>query len=114
MTIVRLIHSAAALVCLMSAATAGPCQHEIDRMQPLVDAVLEAAAGSGPAAAESLAARLHREPTPDSIAAAEKKLGEISSGTIAAAMTRAREADRSGNQSACEQALAEVQRLIGP
>src|SRR5436305_1636654 len=85
MTILRFVHIAAALVCAMSAATAGPCQHEIDRMQARVDAVLEAAAGSGPAAAESLAARLHRQPTPDSIAAAEKKLGEISSGTIAAA-----------------------------
>jgi hypothetical protein len=29
-------------------------------------------------------------------------------------MARAREADRAGDQSACEQALAEVQRAIGP
>jgi hypothetical protein len=29
-------------------------------------------------------------------------------------MARAREADRVGDQSTCEQALAEAQRLIGP
>jgi hypothetical protein len=60
---------------------------------------------------------LHRQPTPDSIAAAESRLGEMSSQTmeaVGAAMTRAREADRGGDQAACEQALAEVQRMIGP
>jgi hypothetical protein len=31
-----------------------------------------------------------------------------------AAIARAREADSRGDQSACERALAEVQRLIGP
>ena len=84
------------------------------RLQPRVDAKLEAAAGSGPTAAESLAARLHRQPTPGSIAAAEEKLGEIAAGALAAAMARAREADGAGDRSACEQAVAEVQRLLGP
>jgi len=93
---------------------AGPCQHEIDRMQARVDAKLEALTRVGPSAAESSGALLHRQPTPGSIAAAEAKLGDATAGALAAGMARAREADGSGNQSACEQALAEVQRLLGP
>jgi hypothetical protein len=109
--------SAAALALSMSGSHAGPCSQEIDRMQAQVDAKLEARAAAGPAARESPGALLHRQPTPGSIAAAENKLGDVSSQTaetIAAAMARAREADRAGDQSACEQALADVQRAIGP
>jgi hypothetical protein len=118
MTIQRLMAlSAAALAVSMSAGYAGPCSREIDRVQARVDAKLEAIARAGPAAPESSGALLHRQPTPGSIAAAESRLGEMSSAAVAAvkaAMTRAREADRAGDQSACEQALADVQRAIGP
>ena len=109
-----LVVGAAVLAVALGPTYAGPCLPEIDRLQPRVDAKLEAAAGSGPTAAESLAARLHRQPTPGSIAAAEEKLGEIAAGALAAAMARAREADGAGDRSACEQAVAEVQRLLGP
>jgi hypothetical protein len=108
------IVGAAVLAAAIGPTYAGPCLQEIDRLQPRVDAKLEAAAAGGPSAAESLAARLHRQPTPGSIAAAESKLGEIASGALAAAVARAREADRAGDRSACEQAVAEVQRLLGP
>jgi hypothetical protein len=60
---------------------------------------------------------MHRQPTPGSLAAAESKLGEVSSHTVevvAAAMARARKADLANDKSACEQALADVQRAIGP
>ncbi len=106
--------AALALVASACVGHAGPCQQQIDRMQARVDAKLDAMAKSGPPAVESAAALLHRQPTPGSIAAAEVKLGDASAGALAAALTRAREADSSGNQSACEQALAEVQRLLGP
>jgi hypothetical protein len=112
-----MVLSAAALVASTTAGYAGPCSSEIDRVQARVDAKLEATARSGPAAPESSAALLHRQPTPGSIAAAEDRLGEMSSATvaaIAAAMARAREADRAGDQSTCEQALADAQRAIGP
>ena len=112
-----MVLSAAAFVASTIAAYAGPCSQEIEHVQARVDAKLEAAAGTGPAAPESSAALLNRQPTPGSIAAAESRLGEISPTTVAAvaaAMARAREADRAGDQSACEQALAEVQRAIGP
>ena len=58
-----------------------------------------------------------RRATPDSIAAAEAKLGDLSPRTVEAiesGMTRARKADAEGNKAACEAALAEVQRAIGP
>lgn len=61
-------------------------------------------------------ATLHHQPTPKSVAAAETQLGDLSPERIKAvfgAMGRAREADRVGDQSACEQALSEVQRTLG-
>ena len=118
MSIQRLLMaSAAALAASMPASYAGPCSHEIDRMQAEVNAKLEAKAGAGPFARESPGALVHRQPTPGSIAAAEGRLGEISSQTVEAvraAMARAREADRAGDTAACEQALSDVQRTIGP
>jgi hypothetical protein len=57
----------------------------------------------------------HRQPTPDSIAAAEARLKEGERAEHAkAAMARARAADRAGDTSACQRALAEVQREISP
>ena len=50
-------------------------------------------------------------------AAAEAKLGDVSPQrvkAIKAAMARARKADIAGNQSACEKALADAQRALGP
>ena len=111
-----------ALVCIAvvlavstSATFASPCSQEIDRMQAGIDAKLEAQAAAGRSARESTAATLHRQPTPGSIAAAEVNLGDISPEkvqVVEALMARAREADRAGDQSACEQALAEVQRVF--
>jgi hypothetical protein len=79
----------------MTAVYAAPCSQEIERVQARIDAKLEAAARIGALAPESSAALLHRQPTPGSIAAAENRLGEVSSATVAAvaaAMARAREA----------------------
>ena len=112
-----LVVCAAALAASMSAGYAGPCSHEIDRVVAEINAKLEAKAAAGPSARESTAATTHRQPTPGSIAAAETRLGDVSSQkveTVAAAMVRARKADDAGDQSACEQALADVQRALGP
>ena len=84
-------------------------------MQAKFDTILEAQAGAGPSARESAAGTMHRQPTPGSIAAAESKLGDVSPEKVQAVealLTRAREADRVGDQSACEQVLAEVQRVF--
>jgi hypothetical protein len=106
-----------ALAASVSASYAGPCSHEIDRTQVDVDAWLNASAAAGPAARESTAATAHRQPTPSSIEAAEARLGDVSAQkveAVRAAMARAVEADRTGNQSACEQALADARRALGP
>jgi hypothetical protein len=106
---------AVVLAASISASFANPCSQEIDRVQAKFDAILEAQAGAGPSARESTAATMHRQPTPGSIAAAEAKLGDVPPEKIQAVevlMTRAREADRAGDQGACEQALAEVQRVL--
>jgi hypothetical protein len=109
--------SAAAFAISTIAGYAGVCSHEIDLVQARIDAKLEAKAAAGPSARESTAATMHRQPTPGSIAAAEAKLGDVSPENVAAvgaAMARAREADRAGDSSACEQALADAQRALGP
>jgi hypothetical protein len=108
---------ATALAASASAAFAGPCTSDIALMQARFDAKLEAAARKGPTGRESVAATDSRQPTPDSIAAAEAKLGDLSPRTvevIESGMARARKADLAGDKSACEAALAEVQQAIGP
>ena len=112
-----LVACAAALAASVSASYAGTCSHEIGRMLAEIDAKLEAKAAAGPSARESTAATMHRQPTPGSIAGAETKLGDVSSQkveAVAAAMARAREAYYAGDQNACEKALADVQRALGP
>jgi hypothetical protein len=110
-----LLLGAAALALSNGPSQAGPCSDEIDRMQARVDAMIAATAAAGPAGRESSAATMHRQPTPDSIAAAEEKLGEGARAERAlAALAQARAAARAGDQSACERALADVQRAIGP
>jgi hypothetical protein len=115
MSIFRLVASAAALSLPVLQSYAGPCTSEIAHMQRKVDAMIEAIAGAGPVGKESVAADLNRQPTPESIAAAEAKLGEGQRAEAAvAALARAREADRADDKSACERALAEAQRALGP
>jgi hypothetical protein len=112
----RLLLALSALAASGSASVAGPCLHDIDRVQHQIDARLDARAGAGSSAPESTAATMDRQPTPGSIAAAEARLGELSPETIAsirAAMGRAREADAGGDKNTCEQALADVQRALG-
>ena len=108
--------AAAALAASMSAAYAGPCLTEITQVQDQIDTLMDAKASGGAAAPESTAATMHRQPTQSSVAAAEVAVGELSPEKVTAvkaAMARAREADGAGDKSACEQALADVKRLLG-
>jgi hypothetical protein len=110
----RLLVLAAALAASAGAVHAGPCAQQIALMQARFDAKLEAAARKGPTVRETNAATDHRQPTPDSIAAAESRIGEIRAvKVIETGMARAREADAANDRTVCEQALAEVQRAIG-
>src|SRR5262249_27750138 len=109
--------STAALAASLTAGHAGPCTAQIDHMQKRIDAKLAANASSGPSARETVGARLRHQPTPESIAKAEAELGELPPTTVTSirqAMAAARAADSAGDVSACEQALAIVQRAIGP
>jgi hypothetical protein len=111
-----LVLCAAGLAASVSGSYAGPCSHEIRRVQIESDAKLEAQAAGGPSARESTAATMHRQPTAHSIGTAESRLGEVSPEkveTIRAAMARARSADDAGDQGACKEALADVQRELG-
>jgi len=113
----KLVLSAALFAMWTVGGHAGPCSHEIDRMQAQIDARLEAKARVGPVAPETSGALLHHQPTPGSIAAAESRIGELPPQTAEAieqAMGRARGADRAGDLSTCARALADAQALIGP
>ena len=60
---------------------------------------------------------MNRQPTPAAIAAAEEAVGDLDAATaedVVRAMARARESDRAGDRSACEQALADAEHAIGP
>ena len=105
----------AALAASMSAAYAGPCSPEVTQIQNLIDAKIHAKAGAA-TAPESTAAKMHHQPTPSSIAAAEAEHGQLSPEeftAVNAAMAQALKADGAGDRSACEQALADAKRLLG-
>ena len=111
-----LVFGAIAFIASVPASYAGPCTDDIDKMQARIDAKLQAKEAAGPTGRQ-VGASTHVQPTPRSIGAAEEKLGGAPTGTVAAvreAMLRARTADSAGDKKACEQALAEVQRAIGP
>jgi hypothetical protein len=113
----RLAISTSTLFLLTLPCQAGPCSADIERIQANVSAKLHALAALGPNTSQSTDAQLHRQPTPRSMAETEMKLGELPPGTVETvkdAMDRARKADIANGKSACEQALADVQRVIGP
>ena len=107
--------AATALALSIVTSHAGPCSLEIDRTQERVDAMIAATAAAGPSVRESTAATMHRQPTPNSIATAEEGLGEGARAERAlAAIAQARAADRAGDKSGCQRALADVQRAVAP
>ena len=111
-----LIAFAAVFAASTSAGYAGPCSQDIARLQAAMDAKLRPVTAAGPPAPESTAATMHRQPTPRSIATAESEVGGFSleqAKAFAAAMARAREADSASDESACKQAVADVERVLG-
>jgi hypothetical protein len=118
MTIRQLVATSASTLSLLALpCQAGPCSQDIERMQLRIDGKLNTLAAAGPVTVQSVGSQMHRQPTPGSIANAESKLGEVSSHTVEAikdAMTRASKADIAGDKSACEKALADAQRTLGP
>jgi hypothetical protein len=96
-----------------AAAVAGPCAQEIVKTQARIDAALESQAAAGKPGKEVAAATAHRQPTPESIAAAEKALGEgVSIQAALDALERARTADARGDAALCEKAVADARKAM--
>ena len=110
-----LVLSAVAVALSSQPGRANSCSRDIDRAWTQVDAKIQARNAAGRSVPQSTIALLHRQPTQNSVAAAEKTLIDVwlPIETAVAALSRAREADRSNDRIACEEALAEVQRVIG-
>jgi hypothetical protein len=109
--------STATLSLLALPCLAGPCSDDITNMEMSISAKIDAIAAAGPVAGPNIGGQTHAQPTPESLATAERELGEVSARTISAvkdAMVRARKADADGDKIACEQALADARRAIGP
>jgi hypothetical protein len=108
--------SAGVLLLSILRCSAIPCSLEIAQLQSRIDARLDSVAGAGPTANESVAATLHHQPTPRSIAAAEVTIGDLSPETLEVLledMARARRADGSRDEVACERALNDAHHAIG-
>ena len=104
-----------ALALIAAPAHAGPCTQEIYDADIAVGKRLDAIAAAGKTAPQSTAATLHRQPTPQSVAGAEAKLGDISETEVhdlTQDMEEARKADAAGDLAACQKALADIQRLL--
>jgi hypothetical protein len=115
MSIRSLIACGTALVVSISVSYADPCSQEIDRFRAEIDAKQRSNAAAGLSAPESTAATSHRQPTQRSVGAAESQLGEVSPEKLQAVMSavdRASEADRAGDQIACEAAMADAWRAF--
>lgn len=96
-------------------ALAGPCSAEIRSAQIQFDNRQKASATKGPAAPESTAATLHRQPTPKSLAMAKGQTRHISDDdakVFGEDMQRARAADASGDKAACEAALKDALAIL--
>ena len=108
---------AAALAILSAPAFAGPCENEIYQADLALGKRLNAAAAGGRTGTESTFATRHRQPTPATVAGAEAKLGELTEADverIETFMDEARKADAANDKAACEKALAEARKILGP
>ena len=109
-----LVLSLAAVGLSVNLSYASSCMQDIDHAWVELGPKMQARIGAGRSAPQSAAALHHYQPTPNSIAAAEEKLGErwLPMEMAVMALARAREADRLNDKDACEQALAEAQSVF--
>jgi hypothetical protein len=97
--------TAATLFCGSGTAHSGPCTSQIEELERQIGRA-SSSAKSGPTAPQSIAAQLHRQPTPETVRNAERK----ANADAAAALQRARQADADDNPAACAKALDEAKR----
>src|SRR5262245_41340633 len=108
--------SAVAFIGLISTSHAVPCYDDIGSIHVRIYAKTETKTAAGPFARNSTNDKRSDQPTPRSMTTTEERLGEISPQTVDAvrqAIARARAADSASDKTACEQALADVQRALG-
>ena len=109
--------SALVLAFCAGAAHAGPCTDDIYQADIALGKRLNAAAAGGKTGAESTFATLHRQPTPATVAGAEAKLGDLPPADVERIekfLDDARKADAANNKPACEAALTEARKILGP
>ena len=90
----------------ISVAQAGPCSADIAQFEQAI----RASAGNpsvGLTAPQSVAAQMDRQPTPESIKAAQDRL----QAKFSATMARAKRLDAKGNRSGCASALSAAKRM---
>jgi len=109
-----LVLSLAAVGLSANVSYAGSCMQDVDRTWGELGSKMQARIGAGRSAPQSVTALRHYQPTPNSIAAAEERLGErwLPMEMAVMALARAREADRLNDKDACEQALTEAQSVF--
>jgi hypothetical protein len=111
----QLILGAAVLAFSTHPSLANPCSQDIDRAWVQINTKIQARVAAGRSAPQGTIALLHHQPTPSSIAASEQTLVDVwlPIEMAVAALARAREADRTNDRMVREEALAEVQRVMG-
>ena len=114
---VTLAFSAVVFVVGPIAAHAGPCEQQLHETEIAREERLDALAAQGNTAPESTFAKMHRQPTSTTLAQAEERAGEVSGANLTAVekfLQEARKADAANDLPACEKALAEARKIIGP
>ncbi len=105
-----------AVSAFLPAASTGKtaCSAELRRTSRAVDNALDQHASSGLFAPESTAAKLHHQPTPSTVARAERNFDGWPNGSEAVkAVQRARQANKMGDVQGCLNALREARTAIG-
>jgi hypothetical protein len=103
--------SSLALVLSASTSYSGSCTQQIFDARSAAGKKLSDIAGAQPARPESTEAKLHRQPTPKSIAQAEGRF-EIAVVAFEEAMKRAVMADDTHDLAKCENALTDARRIL--
>jgi hypothetical protein len=112
LTAVSLVSASASLPAAAAGKTA--CSADLRRTTKAVDRALDRYAATAPFAPESKSATLNHQPTPSTIARAERRFDNWPNGSEAvAAVQRARQANEAGDIQGCLNALREARMAIG-
>jgi hypothetical protein len=103
-----LLGTVAALCLSVTGTLAGPCTAQIAELEQRVSPA-PASQPNTPSAPQSVAAQLHRQPTPTTVQSAAGRANADAD----AALDRARKADTENNADGCNEALREARRLYG-